>query len=868
MIRDFFKGLIFLIPILSLSQQAINLLDDQKYDTVPYFQSVGHGHNSIMPGSVYSSMYNPDGTYQNGFIDSWQTGAFGRSIGEAGLIAYDIDEDGQLEIIAGATAWADFYMNDYWYILEYVPETEMYEIAWAYPEDNSIGDISLFDLLGDGEMKILVSYFYDGIRIFNAKTLELESTIETPNIGINNVFLIDADNDGELDLTLCGSMRIHLYSPEDLTFKREIEYGSHDTKIGNVDADPANEIVMVNGLVLEVGPDTTVIEWVVDQPFNGSTTIELADIDSDGMDELFFGFRRDSIGCYDADIKQKKWVFNADEHPDVHIEVLNMKIADINDDGIDELVYGNHQGGNVYCFSTQDLEVLWQTRERGSGVTNIIKADFDNDGESELMWGRGSKTTGADYLTVRNATTLELEWTSKPFYGQFTSLDVGDLDTDGDNEIIYISRYIPLGCRDPVLHVFDATTHELQFRSEEVFFNCSNSSAFNICKIADVNDDQRNELVFSMRIFDGPMLAIYDGQSLTKIDTFMFQDIDIGAVMFSTIGTGDVDNDGETEIILGSKRLATGPGGIYIYVVNSRTGDIEWVSRHLTTNYWGGIRTLDVGDIDGDGTPEIVALNDSMFVLDGETHEIWVGEYEKCNGLDLYDTDGDGIQDIVIGTSDGQVVIYDGISREEKFVYKSDIPYLSGLRVHESDFLDSPEIILTGAGYFQALTLADTNVYFKSPAYGWSSAPNNSMIVDDYDNDGKTEILTGIGFLVMEWESGQVFIAPDTTTSDTLVDPPVEVPWRFELRPCFPNPFNMSTTIEYDIHRQMNILLQVYDIRGHLVATPINERQNRGYYSVEWSGIDEHGMAVPSGIYICRIVTEDQSEVIKMTLIK
>ncbi|TFH52863.1 MAG: T9SS type A sorting domain-containing protein [Candidatus Zixiibacteriota bacterium] len=79
----------------------------------------------------------------------------------------------------------------------------------------------------------------------------------------------------------------------------------------------------------------------------------------------------------------------------------------------------------------------------------------------------------------------------------------------------------------------------------------------------------------------------------------------------------------------------------------------------------------------------------------------------------------------------------------------------------------------------------------------------------------------------------------------------------------FPNPFNPSTTIGYDLKEAADVRLTVFDLLGRQVATLVNAHQNAGRYSVNF----EAG-AMPSGVYFYRLETLEFSDMKKMMLLK
>jgi flagellar hook assembly protein FlgD len=66
----------------------------------------------------------------------------------------------------------------------------------------------------------------------------------------------------------------------------------------------------------------------------------------------------------------------------------------------------------------------------------------------------------------------------------------------------------------------------------------------------------------------------------------------------------------------------------------------------------------------------------------------------------------------------------------------------------------------------------------------------------------------------------------------------------------------------------MNARLDIYNVRGQRVKTMLNAALGKGKHTLEWSGRDEHGRPVSSGIYFSRLTTPEGSFVQKMMLMK
>jgi hypothetical protein len=68
----------------------------------------------------------------------------------------------------------------------------------------------------------------------------------------------------------------------------------------------------------------------------------------------------------------------------------------------------------------------------------------------------------------------------------------------------------------------------------------------------------------------------------------------------------------------------------------------------------------------------------------------------------------------------------------------------------------------------------------------------------------------------------------------------------------YPNPFNPSTTLSYQLPQDAAVRLEVYDMIGRKVRSLVDESKSAGYYRVVWNGRDETGRDVASGVYLYR----------------
>lgn len=90
----------------------------------------------------------------------------------------------------------------------------------------------------------------------------------------------------------------------------------------------------------------------------------------------------------------------------------------------------------------------------------------------------------------------------------------------------------------------------------------------------------------------------------------------------------------------------------------------------------------------------------------------------------------------------------------------------------------------------------------------------------------------------------------------------------FSIFQNFPNPFNPTTTIKYELSESGFIDITIFNIKGQHIKTLFSSKQTNGTYHLEWNGRNENGTQVPTGIYLYQIKCNNKIITKKMTLIK
>ena len=118
-------------------------------------------------------------------------------------------------------------------------------------------------------------------------------------------------------------------------------------------------------------------------------------------------------------------------------------------------------------------------------------------------------------------------------------------------------------------------------------------------------------------------------------------------------------------------------------------------------------------------------------------------------------------------------------------------------------------------------------------------------------------------YVVVNSAIWQLLIVTGIGDSVTSIHEDGEVPSAFVLHQNFPNPFNPSTVINYEVPSADHVRIAIYDIFGREIETLVDEVVSAGHHEVEW---DADGIA--SGMYLYQIKTPNFFDVKKMVLLR
>jgi outer membrane protein assembly factor BamB len=106
------------------------------------------------------------------------------------------------------------------------------------------------------------------------------------------------------------------------------------------------------------------------------------------------------------------------------------------------------------------------------------------------------------------------------------------------------------------------------------------------------------------------------------------------------------------------------------------------------------------------------------------------------------------------------------------------------------------------------------------------------------------------------------------TNPDITGDEDTPPAYTYYLERNYPNPFNPVTTIRFGLRKRGHVTLKIYNVAGSLIKTLVNQTLPAGNHFKDWTGDNNHGSQVASGIYFYRIESGNFSETKKMVLIR
>lgn len=535
--------------------------------------------------------------------------------------------------------------------------------------------------------------------------------------------------------------------------------------------------------------------------------------------------------------------------------------------------------------------------------SNALFADIDNDDDLDFFSGNSAGTVKF-YENIGTQTNFNFkfitnEWQNLYIVGTLaenslhgaSSLDFIDINDDDDLDLFWgdffsNSLYFIENQGNSISPDMQRISDVYPINSDSV-----NTSGFNMPRFTDIDSDGDYDLFVSV-LYDPTVpqsLMFYENTGNAQSANHILRTNDF----LKTLDVGnnsspvfvDIDNDGDLDLFIGS---FNNPNGSIHFLEN--TGTVSNPSFYYSDSQYFNIMsdlvvTPAFGDLDNDGdydllagklngtidfylnngTPVSANFQNSILLRNNNDDSIDVG---SSSSPFLMDVDGDSDLDLAIGGFNGKLSFYENTGNPASYEFTSNPAYFGTLDIgdnstpffidyNEDDVLD----LFSGSRNGEMF-------YFRNDGNNispiWSLITNQFIPENfggntfpcffDIDNDTDSDLFLG------NVKGGLYFYLNSMITSVA----------EWELTPvdnysiaAFPNPFNPSTRIKYTIPDNGFVNLSVYNLLGEKIAQLVNEIKTAGEYESEFDG---SGLA--SGVYIAKLVSNNNHHTIKMILTK
>ncbi|MCA9759084.1 MAG: VCBS repeat-containing protein, partial [Candidatus Eisenbacteria bacterium] len=775
-----------------------------------------------------------------------------------------------------------------------------------YPADCSY-HVEAGDFDGDGWDDIVVSdhgmhgastsvsfYFNDGTGALGARQ------IKQIGPGPRGMAVSDLDGDGDLDLAVClngGYITAEtevsiLLNEGGRTFSGPFRYPAADpnstvgvevpfrVRAGDMDGDGTNDLVITtsSGPLLSVlfnagdGSFAFPVTYNVTGLGEGKGGVQLSDVDHDGLLDVVYSdpalFASLDVGGFAI---MKGLGGGALGSPATYpltsftLGTSIFTVGDVTGDGWDDVFvsYGG-QSGIALAQNDGSGGFLPAIRYPAANPSDIRLGDVDGDSDLDAIVTNQSACVSV-HLN-RGGGDFSIPPVHPAGYLGNRNMDAGDIDGDGDDDIVVIGGLGGYGgWIEVVRNNGDGTlAPPVTYPTGQVGRRV---------RLVDLNGDKSLDLVWA----DDPDAPPYNFKTMLNDNQGNF-----GTVNDWAVGTGgtwdlaalDIDNDNDVDILL-AELLYGGNFEKFVYI-RKNNHDGTFAAPYLVEGDGTGIRGITGADFDGNGTLDLAlttALGIDILRGNGngtyQPAELITGVPEGLDNIRAADLDGDGVFDLAAqGGSGGplRVLLGRGDGTFEPAREYGTQALQGGMGIDVQDMDDDGDLDIAIAHYDPgqvSVFLNDGSGTFGPQNRYGAHGTGIDVRARDYDGDGFVDlaVLTSVSHIPADGYGVQIL--PGTGLIPAAA-PIVSSPGSGKgssvwLGTAVPNPFHASSAVSFSLETVGDVEISVVDAVGRLVRTLAHERMDPGPHVISWDGNDDGRNPLPSGVYFVRVAVGGES---------